>query len=114
MALIASGNLGHSLTIPASEDSSSSQNKLTTAGNRSGLLFVDANRKAYVSFALSEVPTSAVGRWAKLRLFLPLVRVKGSGVNVHTVTGEWTELTFRHGACVIHSALPPSHQHIAR
>jgi len=52
---------------------------------------VDATRKAYVYFDLSEIPTTAVVRWAKLRLFLPLVRVKGSGVNVHTVTGEWNE-----------------------
>ncbi len=52
---------------------------------------MDATRKAYVYFDLSEVPTTALVRWAKLRLFIPLVRVKGSGVNVHTVTGEWNE-----------------------
>ncbi len=52
---------------------------------------VDATHKAYVYFDLSEVPSTAVVRWAKLRVFLPAVRVKGSGVKVHTVTGEWNE-----------------------
>jgi hypothetical protein len=90
-ALLACADLSHALTIPASEDGSSSGSRLSTAGNKSGFLSVDANRKAYVYFDLSEIPTKAVVRWAKLRLFLPLVRVKGSGVNVHAVTGEWNE-----------------------
>jgi len=66
-------------------------NRLTTAGNNSGVLLVDATHKAYVYFDLSEIPTTAVVRWAKLRLFLPAVRAKGSGVKVHTVAGEWNE-----------------------
>ena len=90
-ASLVGASLSHALTIPASEDSFSSASRLSTAGNKSGVLSVDATRKAYVYFDLSEVPTTAVVRWAKLRLFLPLVRVKGSGVNVYTVTGEWNE-----------------------
>lgn len=86
-----STSVSRALTIPASEDSSSFVSRLNTAGNKSGFLSVDASRKAYVYFDLSEIPATAVVRWAKLRLFLPLVRVKGSGVNVHTVTGEWNE-----------------------
>ena len=91
VVLLSGPSFSYGLTIPASEDSSSVSSKLTTAGNNSGVLAVDAVRKAYVYFDLSEIPTTAVVRWAKLRLFLPQVRVKGSGVNVHTVSGEWNE-----------------------
>jgi hypothetical protein len=90
-ALLVGASFSHALTIPASEDSFSFASRLSTTGNKSGVLSVDATRKAYVYFDLSEVPATAAVRWAKLRLFLPLVRVKGSGVNVHTVTGEWNE-----------------------
>ena len=90
-AMFACAGPSHALTIPASEDSSSSVSRLTTAGNNSGVLLVDATHKAYVYFDLSEVPTTSVVRWAKLRLFLPAVRVKGSGVKLHAVTGEWNE-----------------------
>jgi hypothetical protein len=90
-ALLVGSSFSHALTIPASEDSSSFGSRLSIVGNKSGVLSVDATRKAYVYFDLSEIPITAVVRWAKLRLFLPVVRVKGSGVHVHTVTGEWNE-----------------------
>ena len=52
---------------------------------------VDATHTAFLYFNLDEVPQDAVLRWAKLRLFLPSVRVKGAGLGVHVVTSQWDE-----------------------
>lgn len=66
-------------------------NKLTAGANAAPNLQVDAARTAFLYFNLDEVPQGAVLRWAKLRLFLPSVRVRGSGLGVHVVTGRWDE-----------------------
>jgi hypothetical protein len=80
------------LTIPASEDSYTAPgNKLSLATNNANNLVVDANRKSYLYFDLSDVPTDAVVRWAKLRLFLPIVQRPGAGLSVHLITSEWNE-----------------------
>jgi len=85
----------YGLTIPASEDTVGSivagQSKLTAAANAAPNLMVDATHTAFLYFNLDEVPHDAVLRWAKLRLFLPSVRVKGAGLGVHVVTGAWDE-----------------------
>jgi len=85
----------YGLTIPASEDTVGSvvagQSKLTAAANAAPNLMVDATHTAFLYFNLDEVPHDAVLRWAKLRLFLPSVRVKGAGLGVHVVTSQWDE-----------------------
>jgi sulfatase modifying factor 1 len=84
----------NALTIPASEDSyTASGNKLNNLTNDANGLIVDATRKSYLYFDLSEIPSDAVVRWAKLRLFLPTVRTAGAGLSVHLVTGTWNEST---------------------
>jgi formylglycine-generating enzyme required for sulfatase activity len=89
--LIAASKL-NALTIPASEDSYTAPgNKLSLATNNANSLVVDASRKSYLYFDLSDVPTDAVVRWAKLRLFLPIVQRPGAGLSVHLVTSEWNE-----------------------
>ena len=79
------------LTIPASEDTVLYQSKFTAGANAASLLTVDANRTAFLYFNLDEVPHDSVLRWAKLRLFLPSVRVRGAGLGVHVVADEWDE-----------------------
>ena len=75
------------LTIPASEDSYTAPgNKLSLATNNANSLVVDANRKSYLYFDLSDIPTDTVVRWAKLRLFLPIVQRPGAGLSVHVVS----------------------------
>ena len=82
------------LTIPASEDSyTAPRNTLSYSTNNASALFVDATRKSYLYFDLSDIPQDAVVRWAKLRLFLPTVRTPGAGLSVHLVTGTWNEST---------------------
>jgi formylglycine-generating enzyme required for sulfatase activity len=92
--LFFAGNELNALTIPASEDSyTASGNKLNNLTNDGNSLIVDATRKSYLYFDLSDIPSDAVVRWAKLRLFLPTVRTAGAGLSVHLVTGTWNEST---------------------
>jgi len=79
------------LTIPASEDSVGTLNKLSLIDSGTMSLTVDSTHTAFVYFNLEAVPQDAVLRWAKLRLFLPSVTVVGSGLNVHTVSASWDE-----------------------
>ena len=91
-ALFLAANTSQALTIPASEDSyTASGGKLSLATNNANSLIVDANRKSYLYFDLSDIPTDAVVRWAKLRLFLPIVQRPGAGLSVHVVASEWNE-----------------------
>ncbi len=84
----------NALTIPASEDSyTAPRNTLSYSTNNANSLIVDATRKSYLYFDLSDIPQDAVVRWAKLRLFLPTVRTPGAGLSVHLVTGTWNEST---------------------
>ncbi len=89
-AMLASVGLSHALTIPASEDTSGAA-KITTAANGAASLSVDAGNKAYLYFNLNDIPSTAVVRWAKLRLFLPTVVKTGAGLSVYRVTGAWDE-----------------------
>jgi sulfatase modifying factor 1 len=90
---ITAGSL-NALTIPASEDSyTAPRNTLSYSTNNANSLVVDATRKSYLYFDLSDIPNDAVVRWAKLRLFLPTVRTPGAGLSVHLVTGTWNEST---------------------
>lgn len=79
------------LTIPASEDTTAFLSRLTAAANTSPTLIVDVSHKAFLYFNLDEIPQDAVLRWAKLRLFFPIVRTRGSGIGVHVVTSSWDE-----------------------
>ena len=79
------------LTIPASEDTTGYKNLLTKAAGSSTLLTVDLSRTAYLYFDLNDIPADAVLRWAKLRLYLPAVRNRGSGLGVYRATSEWNE-----------------------
>ena len=84
--------ISYALTVPVSEDSyTASGNKLSLATNNASSLIVDATRKSYLNFDLSDIPADAVVRWAKLRLFLPTVRTAGAGLSVHLVSGNWNE-----------------------
>lgn len=85
-------NALNALTVPASEDSYTAPgNKLSIATNNANSLVVDASRKSYLYFDLSDIPTDTVVRWAKLRLFLPIVQRPGAGLSVHVVNSEWNE-----------------------
>ena len=81
----------NALTIPASEDSVGYNGQLTASGNAAVQLAVDVNRKAFIYFNLNDIPTNAVVRWAKLRLFLPTVTAKGSGLSIFQVGSVWNE-----------------------
>ncbi len=88
--LFAGGVFSHALTIPASEDTTGGT-QITPDSNVAPLLSVNANSKAYLYFSLNGIPTTAVVRWAKLRLFLPTVEKKGMGLSVYRVSGFWDE-----------------------
>lgn len=79
------------LTIPASEDTTGYQNKVTAAASGSSVLMVDATRVAFVSFNLDDIPEWAVVKMARLRLYTSSVRSRGQGLGVHRVTGQWNE-----------------------
>lgn len=81
----------HALTIPATEDTTANTALLTKAAGAASVLSVDAARTSLLYFDLSEIPSDAVLRWAKLRLYLPVVRSRGAGLGVHLVTSEWNE-----------------------
>jgi hypothetical protein len=81
----------HGLTVPAGEDSTGSNETLTKAAGASSFLTVDASRTCFLYFDLNDIPSDAVLRWAKLRMYLPIVRAKGAGLGVHLVTSEWNE-----------------------
>ena len=56
---------GYALTIPASEDSyTAPRNTLSYSTNNANSLIVDATRKSYLYFDLSDIPSDAVVRWA--------------------------------------------------
>jgi len=81
----------YGLTIPASEDTVGAGNTLLKTSGALPSLNVDGVRTSYLYFDLNDIPSDAVVRWAKLRLFLPVVRSKGAGLGVHLVTSEWNE-----------------------
>jgi len=81
----------YGLTIPASEDTMGYGNALSKASGASASLSVDGARTSYLYFDLNDIPSDAVVRWAKLRLFIPVVRAQGAGLGVHLVTSEWNE-----------------------
>ena len=89
--LACAGGKGFALTIPASEDSIGYNNQITASGNAAIQLAVDVNRKAFIYFNLNDIPINAVVRWAKLRMFLPTVTAKGSGLSIYQVGGVWNE-----------------------
>jgi hypothetical protein len=63
----------NALTIPASEDSyTAPRNTLSYSTNNANALVVDATRKSYLYFDLSDIPPDAVVRWAKLRQLLSI------------------------------------------
>ena len=70
----------YGLTIPASEDTMGYGNALSKASGASASLSVDGARTSYLYFDLNDIPSDALVRWAKLRLFLPTVRAKGAGL----------------------------------
>jgi hypothetical protein len=79
------------LTIPASEDATGHQNKITAAANGSSVLMVDPARVAFVCFNLDDIPEGAVVSMARLRLYTSSLRNKGQGLGLHLVTGQWNE-----------------------
>ena len=82
---------GIGLTIPASEDTTGFQTRITTAASNASTLSVDSARRSYVYFNLDKVPQDAAVRFAHLRLYLPSVRRKGAGATIHQVLGQWNE-----------------------
>ena len=90
-SFLCAGSNGFALTIPASEDSVGYNNQISASGNAAVQLAVDVNHKAFIYFNLNDIPTNAVVRWAKLRMFLPTVTAKGSGLSIYQVGGVWNE-----------------------
>ena len=92
MALFAPfGDQLRALTVPATEDTMGNGIALLKTSGAAGSLRVDALLTSYLYFDLSFVPSDAVVRWARLRIYLPSVRNKGAGLGVHLVTSEWNE-----------------------
>ncbi|RYD66361.1 MAG: DNRLRE domain-containing protein [Verrucomicrobiaceae bacterium] len=79
------------VTLPASEDSSSSKGNLTAAGHKATTLPVSASRRAFVFFDTSQLPANASIRYARLRVYVPKLSAAGNGLQVHQVTGAWSE-----------------------
>lgn len=79
------------LTVPATEDTTGTQTRITTAASNASMLTVDASRRAYLYFNLDNVPQNAVVRFAHLRLYIPSLRQRGAGATVHKVLGQWNE-----------------------
>jgi hypothetical protein len=57
------------LTIPASEDTTTYQNKFTAAASFSSVLMVDSTRVALVYFNLDDIPEGAAVKMARLRMY---------------------------------------------
>ena len=89
-ALLATGGFAHALTIPVSEDTTGAA-QITTPASSASSLNVDASNKAYLYFNLNGIPSTAVVRWAKLRLFVPAVVNNGAGLSVFQITSAWDE-----------------------
>ena len=81
----------YGLTIPASEDTFGYANQIASSSNSSPQLLVDPLRTAFLYFDLNDIPSNFQVRFAKLRLFLPSVRTRGAGLQLHLVTSEWNE-----------------------
>jgi sulfatase modifying factor 1 len=79
------------LTMPASEDTTGYQNKITASASASSVLLVDSTRVAFVYFNLDDIPEGAVVRVARLRMYTSSVRNRGQGLGVHRVIGQWNE-----------------------
>ncbi|MEK7953028.1 DNRLRE domain-containing protein [Luteolibacter soli] len=79
------------VTLPASEDSSSTNGTLTAAGHKATTLAVSSSRRAFVFFDTSQLPANASIRYARLRIFVPKLTATGNGLQVHQVTGAWSE-----------------------
>lgn len=78
-------------TLPASEDSSSSKGALSAAGHKATTLAVSSSRRAFVYFDTTALPSNASIRYARLRVFVPKLSSTGNGLQVHQVTGTWSE-----------------------
>jgi hypothetical protein len=90
-ALALLGATASAVTLPASEDSSSSNGNLTAAGHKATSLPVSASRRAFVFFDTSQLPANASIRYARLRVYVPKLSAAGNGLQVHLVTGAWSE-----------------------
>ena len=90
-ALLASGGLSHALSIPASEDTTVADKKITLTASNAGNLAVDPTHVALVYFNLDDIPKDTVVRFARLRLYLPSLKDRGVGIGVHRVTTPWNE-----------------------
>lgn len=90
-ALLSSSGLVQSLTIPASEDTTSSQKQIADDANSAALVTVDATHTGFLYFNLDDIPKGTAIRLARLRVYLPGITAKGNGISVHLVKGQWNE-----------------------
>ena len=79
------------VTLPANEDSSSSGGALSATGHKATSLAVSSSRRAFVYFDTTTLPANASIRYARLRVYLPKLSSTGNGLQVHQVTGTWSE-----------------------
>jgi formylglycine-generating enzyme required for sulfatase activity len=84
-------NRASALTIPASEDTTSVNRRITLTASNSTSLLVDPTHVPLIYFNLDDIPKDTVVRFARLRLYMPSVKDRGVGVGVHQVTGQWNE-----------------------
>jgi formylglycine-generating enzyme required for sulfatase activity len=84
-------NRASALTIPASEDTTVVDKRVTLTSSNAGNLVVDPTHVSLVYFNLDDIPKNTVVQFARLRLYLPSVKDRGAGIGVHRVTGQWNE-----------------------
>jgi len=85
------GATAFAVTLPANEDSSSSNGALNATGHKATSLAVSSSRRAFVYFDTTTLPAGASIRYARLRVYVPKLSSTGNGLQVHQVTGSWSE-----------------------
>ncbi len=83
----------HAVSIPPAEDTASYKGKITLAAGKAATLPVNSTHNAFVFFSLADLPVTqpAEIRYARLRLFFPRVTKAGTGLDIRTVSGSWSE-----------------------
>jgi formylglycine-generating enzyme required for sulfatase activity len=91
IALLSGAHRLPALTIPASEDTTGYQSKITSRASLSTSLIVDSTHVGFVYFNLDDIPEGSVVKMARFRLYTSTVKSVGAGLGIHRVIGQWNE-----------------------